>query len=128
MGKGETFPEVMVRMVPEQVGDWVLNELPRLNEAILHDGAPPELLITELREHILYRLPDVARLLPVQAQRLVVHLGFVGASVARHYQERTPGGTEHPERAFAGLVAGDDEVPFRRYFAALAERTGAGHY
>ncbi|MDI6102238.1 hypothetical protein QLQ12_26830 [Actinoplanes sp. NEAU-A12] len=128
MRTGETSAEVMVRMVPEQVGDWVLHELPRLNRAILQDHAPPELLVTELREHVLRHLPDVARLTPAQAQQLVVHLGFVGASAARHYQEHTEGGTEHPERAFAPLVVGGERIPFRCYFAALAEHTGTGHY
>jgi hypothetical protein len=115
-------------MVPEQVGEWVLHELPRLNEAILQDHAPPELLVTELRERVLHDLPDVTQLTPEQAQRLVVHLGFAGASVARHYQEHTPGGTEHPERAFASLLVGGEQIPFRGYFAALAEHTGTGHY
>ena len=115
-------------MVPQQVGDWVLHELPRINEAILQDHAPLEVLVTQSRQHVLHHLPDVNQLTPVEAQRLVVHLGFVGASVARHYQERSPGGTEHPERAFAGLAVGQDRLPFRRYFAALADQTGAGHY
>ncbi|AEV83065.1 hypothetical protein ACWT_2046 [Actinoplanes sp. SE50] len=115
-------------MLPEQVGDWVLHELPRLNEAILNQHAPPELLVTELCEHVLPGLPDPTQLTPVQAQRLVVHLGFAGASVARHYQEHTPGGTEHPERAFDVLTAGEERIPFRRYFAGLAQHTGTGHY
>ncbi|MFI1991662.1 hypothetical protein [Actinoplanes sp. NPDC020271] len=115
-------------MGPEQVGEWVLRELPRLNRAVLHDHAPPELLVTELGERVLAELPDVTRLSPEEAQRLVVHLGFAGASVARHYQEHTPGGIEHPERAFLPLTAGGDRIPFRAYFAALAEHTGTGHY
>lgn len=120
--------EVMARMGPEQVGEWVLNELPRLNQAILHDHAPTELLTAELNERVLPDLPDVCRLTPEQARRLVVHLGFVGASVARHYQEHTAGGVEHPERAFDTLTAGGDRIPFRSYFAALADHTGTGHY
>ena len=115
-------------MIPEQVGDWVLHELPRLNTAILDDDAPTELLTTELREHVLYQLPDVTQLTPAQAQRLVVNLGFVGASVARHYQEHIAGGTEHPERAFADLTVGGGQIPFRAYFTALAGHTGCGHY
>ncbi|GAA2707550.1 hypothetical protein GCM10010437_077920 [Actinoplanes palleronii] len=117
----------MVRMVPEQVGDWVLDELPRLNDAILHDQASPDQLVTEVSEQILPHLPCTTRLTAVQAQRLVVHLGFIGASVARHYQERTPGGREHPEGAFTSLLVGG-RIPFRTYFAALAEHTGTGHY
>jgi hypothetical protein len=118
----------MARMGPEQVGDWVLDELPRLNEAILQDQAPPGLLVTDLREHVLAELPDMTQLTPAQAQRLVVHLGFAGASVARHYQEHTPDGTGHPEQAFDGLTVGAAGIPFRRYFAALTEHTGTGHY
>lgn len=114
-------------MDPEQVGDWVLHELPRLNQAILQDHAPPRLLVTELRDHVLHQLPDVVQLTPVQAQRLIVHLGFAGASVARHYQEGTPGGVEHPERAFEPLLVGAN-LPFRCYFSALAGHTGTGHY
>jgi hypothetical protein len=114
-------------MDPERVGDWVLHELPKLNQAILLDHAPLRLLVTELRDHVLHQLPDVVQLTPVQAQRLVVHLGFAGASVARHYQENTPGGTEHPERAFEPLHVGAN-LPFRSYFAALAGHTGTGHY
>ncbi|WP_229074185.1 hypothetical protein [Actinoplanes sp. DH11] len=115
-------------MIPERIGDWVLRELPRLNQAILQDHAPPELLITELDEHVLPDVPEVTRLTPLEAQRLVVNLGFAGASVARHYQEHTPGGIRHPEHAFEGLYAGAERIPFRAYFAALAEHTGTGHY
>ncbi|MBG0565023.1 hypothetical protein I4J89_26585 [Actinoplanes sp. NEAU-A11] len=115
-------------MVPEQVGAWVLTELPRLNQAILNDHAPPELLVTELEEHVLDRLPEVTQLSPAQAQRLVVLLGFAGASVARHYQEHTPGGIEHPEHAFDPLTVGGAEIPFRAYFTKLAQHTGTGHY
>lgn len=119
---------MMYRMVPEQVGAWVLTELPRLNQAILDDHAPPGLLLSELEEHVLSHLPEVAQLTPAQAQRLVVLLGFVGASVARHYQEHTPGGIEHPEHAFEPLTVGGAQIPFRAYFTALAEHTGTGHY
>jgi hypothetical protein len=115
-------------MVPEQVGDWELNELPRLNEAILQDHTTPEQLVIELRQHVLHDLPDVTELTPEQAQQLVVHLGFAGASVARHYQEHTPDGRQHPERAFAPIPVGDERIPFRSYFAALAGQTGTGHY
>jgi hypothetical protein len=110
-------------MVP---ADWVDDELPRLNLAILHGNAPPALLAEQVGEVLLPRLPSVGQLNPEQAKRLVVRLGFVGASVARHYQEWIPGGKANPERAFDGLIA--DQRPFGEYFADLAERTGEGHY
>jgi hypothetical protein len=110
-------------MVP---GDWVDEELPRLNSAILHGEAPPALLVERATEMILEQLPPVRQLSPEQAKRLVVRLGFVGASVARHHQEWSPGGKAEPERAFDGLLAGGR--PFREYFAELATRTGEGHY
>ncbi|MEU4561536.1 hypothetical protein AB0F72_24395 [Actinoplanes sp. NPDC023936] len=115
-------------MFPEQIGAWVLHELPRLNRAILQDHAPTELLLDDLHEHVLNHLPDVAQLTPHQAQQLLVNLGFVGASVARHWQEHIAGGIRHPEDAFEGVVAGAERIPFRAYFAALAEHTGTGHY
>ncbi|MEU4423465.1 hypothetical protein AB0F81_22790 [Actinoplanes sp. NPDC024001] len=77
---------------------------------------------------MLSHLPEVTQLSPRQAQRLVVLLGFVGASVARHYQEHVTGGIEHPEHAFDRLTVGAAEIPFRAYFAALAKHTGTGHY
>lgn len=109
-----------------KVAQWVDEELPRLNRAILRGDIPPGMLADQARDVLLPGLPAVDRLTGEQAQQLVVRLGFVGASVARHYQEWNPGGKASPERAFDGLLA--DERPFREYFAALAERTGLGHY
>jgi hypothetical protein len=113
-------------VVLHQVGGWVDEELPRLNRAILSGDAPPGLLAERVRDVLLPQLPDVHRLSAAQAQRLVVLLGFVGASVARHHQEWHPGGKARPEDAFAGLAIGG--YPFLEYFAALADRTGLGHY
>jgi hypothetical protein len=104
-----------------------LDELPHLNRAILIDDLPPGVLVDALRYEVLPRLPRPDRLDRVEAQRLLVHLGFAGASVARHYQERTPGGKDDPERAFDKLTVGDASVPFGAYFAALADHTGTGH-
>jgi hypothetical protein len=108
------------------MGDWVDEELPRLNRAILRGDAPPGMLADRAREVLLPRMPAAEGITAEQARRLVVRLGFVGASVARHYQEWNPGGKASPERAFDGLVAADR--PFRDYFAAVAHRTGQGHY
>jgi hypothetical protein len=110
-----------------RVGTWILDDLPVLNRAILRGQAPPDRLTAVLREEVLPALPAPERLDSGEAQRQVVHLGLVGASVARHFQERTPDGKTQPERAFDGLVAGTGAVPFRAYFAALADRTGTGH-
>jgi hypothetical protein len=59
---------------------------------------------------------------------MIIGLGLAGSSVARHYQEADPGRRQQPERAFDGLLAGPERMPFRDYFAALADRTGTGHY
>jgi len=107
------------------VGDWLDDELPRLNRAILSGDVPPGMLADQAR-CVLPHLPAVDRLTAAQAQRFVVRLGFAGASVARHYQEWNPGGKATPERAFDGLLA--DGRPFRDYFSALAAHTGLGHY
>ena len=34
----------------------------------------------------------------------------------------------NPERSFEGLSAGPEAMPFQAYFAAIADRTGTGHY
>jgi hypothetical protein len=111
-----------------QVDEWIDDELPRLNRAILNGATPPGELAAQVRRVVLPHLPTVTALSPVDAQRLLVRLGFVGASVARHFQEWTPGGIHTPERAFDDLPAGDEAMPFRTYFAAVADRTGTGHY
>jgi hypothetical protein len=111
-----------------QVDEWVDEELPRLNRAILNGSIRPGALAGQARNVLLPRLPAIWRLDPMQARKLVVRLGFLGASLARHYQEWTPGGKERPERAFDGLLAGSEQMPFRGYFAALAAHTGDGHY
>ncbi|MFI5890995.1 hypothetical protein ACIA5D_12875 [Actinoplanes sp. NPDC051513] len=108
------------------MGQWVDDELPRLNRAILARDISPGMLADQARDVLFPQLPAVDGLTPEAAQRLVVRLGFVGASVARHYQEWNPGGKQSPERAFDGLAV--DKRPFREYFAALAARTGRGHY
>jgi len=107
---------------------WTLTELPRHNRAVLFDGAPPSAMTDELAGEILPGLPAPENLPAPEAKRLLVLLGFVGASVARHRQERDPAFREDPERAFDGVRVGPAQTPFRQYFAGLAERTGTGHY
>ena len=115
-------------MVLQQAGEWTDDELPRLNQAILSGDAPPALLAERVRDELLPRLPAIDRFSAVRARQWVVRLGLVGASIGRHYQEWTPSGKQTPERAFDGLAVGAEGVPFRDYFAALADRTGTGHY
>jgi hypothetical protein len=119
--------KVVTEVELRQVGTWVLDELPGLNRAILAGEAPPGRLTEILRVDLLHGLPHPDQLDVIDAQRQVVHLGLIGASVARHYQERTPDGKRYPEQAFAGLAVGAAELPFPAYFAALADRTGTGH-
>ena len=54
-----------------------------------------------------------------EARRLVVLLGFAGAGLGRHFQERDPAHRRQPERAF-DLTVGVESVPFLDYFARLA--------
>jgi hypothetical protein len=111
----------------DQLGKWTLDELPRLNQAILTEGLAPAVLTEELNREVLGELPGPDRLERAQAQRLLVNLGFAGASVARHFQERRPESRTDPQRAFAGLTVGPEAVPFPAYFGALADHTGTGH-
>jgi hypothetical protein len=112
-------------MVLHQVGEWTDAELPRLNRAILAGEIPGGRLAEQVGEVLLPLLPQLDRVPAEQAKRLAVRLGFVGASLGRHYQERTPDGKLTPERAYEDLAVGD--LSFRHYFDAVAERTGTGH-
>jgi hypothetical protein len=111
---------------PARLGAWVRHELPQLNRAVL-SGAPR----TSVAQAMAAFLPDLPAPDAVdarQAQEMVIGLGLAGSSVARHYQEQDSSRRQHPERAFDGLLAGPEMLPFRTYFAALADRTGTGHY
>lgn len=113
--------------VLEGLTGWFLHELPRINRLVLFDGAPANLLADHLADTVLPTLPEPERLTPRQAQRLVVGLGLAGASVARHHQEQDPRRKVMPETSFEALRAGSYDMPFREYFARLADRTGTGH-
>jgi hypothetical protein len=111
---------------PARPEAWFRQELPRLNRAVL-SGAPR----TSVAEAMAGWLPDLPSPSVVdarQAQLMIIGLGLAGSSVARHYQEQDPCRRQHPERAFDGLLAGPELQPFQAYFAALADRTGTGHY
>ncbi|MEV6491178.1 hypothetical protein AB0M20_21580 [Actinoplanes sp. NPDC051633] len=105
---------------------WFRRDLPQLNRAVL-SGAP-RTSVAEAMAGLLPELPAPSAVSPVQAQRMIIGLGLAGSSLARHYQEQDPRRRQHPERAFDNLVAGPEMLPFRAYFAALADRTGTGHY
>ena len=111
----------------ERLETWFRDELPRLNTAVLHHAAPATTVAVGLAA-VLPDLPSPAALTPVEAQRLIIVLGLAGSSVARHHQEHDSRRRLCPERSFDGLAAGEQEMPFRDYFAALAARTGTGHY
>jgi hypothetical protein len=102
-------------------------ELPRLNRAVLTGGASPASLSERLAA-VLPGLPSPAAVSAQDAQRLVIGLGLAGSSVARHFQEHDLRRKQCPERAFDGLYAGPELIPFQKYFAGIAERTGTGHY
>ncbi len=112
----------------EKLETWLRREVPRLNRAILHDGAPPDLVARRVDEELLPVLPDPAVFTRLQAQRLIVGLGLAGASIARHWQEVDPLRKNDPERSFDGLLAGPGRLPFPEYIAAVADHTGLGHY
>ena len=113
-------------MSPERLDSWFRQELPRLNRAALSGASR-----TSVADGMVTLLPDLPSPTTIsarQAQEMIIGLGLAGSSVARHYQEDDPRRKQHPERAFDGLLAGPEMLGFRDYFAALAERTGTGHY
>jgi hypothetical protein len=105
---------------------WFRSELPRLNRAVLDEGAPPS-AVADGVSAILPDLPAPDAITAREAQRLVIGLGLAGSSIARHHQEKDPIRKQDPERSFDGLAAGPDGLAFTDYFAALADRTGTGH-
>ena len=66
---------------------WYRDELPRLNRAVLQNGAPPASVADGLAA-IAPELPGPDTLSAREAQQLVIGLGLAGSSVARHYQEQ----------------------------------------
>lgn len=106
---------------------WFRDELPRLNRAVLHEAVPADTVAAGLAD-VLPELPSPSAIDVDEAQRLLIVLGLAGSSVARHHQEHDARRRECPERSFDNLYAGVEALPFRDYFAALATRTGTGHY
>jgi hypothetical protein len=110
-----------------RLAGWFRDQLPVANRAVLSGAAAPG-SVAEAIEPVLPDLPSPGALNARTAQQLVIGLGLVGSSVARHFQESDPRRKANPEHAFDGLLAGPDQLPFPAYFAALAEQTGTGHY
>jgi hypothetical protein len=110
-----------------QLEEWFRHELPRLNRAVLSDGAPPS-TVADGAAAVFPLMPAPTAISTREAQRLVIGLGLAGSSIARHHQETDPVRKQHPERSFDGLLAGPDRMAFTDYFTAVAERTGTGHY
>jgi hypothetical protein len=113
-------------MSPGRLQSWFRQELPRLNRAALNRA--PRNAVADAMAQLLPGLPSPAAVSVRQAQEMVIGLGLAGSSVARHYQESDPDFKKQPERAFDGLLTGPELLDFRSYFAALADRTGTGHY
>ena len=113
-------------MVLASVTRWAVDELPRLNRAILAGQRGPGTLVRALNE-VAAVLPDPSTVTPTQAQRLVVDLGLAGVSVARHFQEEDTARKAIPEAGFEPIVVGPARTAFLTYFQALADRTGTGH-
>ena len=113
--------------LPVRLDAWFREELPALNRAVL-SGLAPRAAVADAMAVVLPDLPSPTVVTPRAAQELVVALGLAGSSIARHFQEDDPEHKRHPEHAFDGLFAGPEMLPFRAYFAALADRTGTGHY
>ena len=114
-------------MIAAELNRWTLTELPRLNRAILAGAQSPEALVRRLASTALNGLPPPESTSPAEAHRLVVLLGLVGASVARHYQEQDLTRKAAPDLAFTPLRVGPDGIPFLDYFRRLATATGTGH-
>jgi hypothetical protein len=111
-----------------RLDNWSLFGLPQLNVSILDGDLAPTALVETLARYVFADLPAPEAFAPPQARRLMVHLAFSGASVARHYQERDVAHRATPELAFHRLRVGLDQVPYRAYFARLAAHTQSGHY
>ena len=111
----------------ERWNAWTLDELPRLNRAILAGHAPPDALRAEFARAVLPELPEPGDFDPAEARRVLVLLGLAGSSVARHHQEADPARKARPQESFAGLRAGPGATPFLDYVTRLAQATGTGH-
>jgi hypothetical protein len=110
-----------------RLDNWSLTGLPQFNVSILDGDLPWSMLAETVTRHVLADLPAPEAFSPAEARKLLVHLAFVGAAVARHYQERDSAHRATPARAFDRLRVGPDRIPFQPYFARVASQTRSGH-
>ncbi|MGZ3144082.1 hypothetical protein ACVDFE_19240 [Lentzea chajnantorensis] len=103
--------------------EWVLRRLPTAAWGAGKSAAAAEDLVRELSSEVLAGLPEVAEVSRDEARRLLVGLGFCGSAVARFAVETG----QEVEQAFGHLRVGRSACAFRRYYADLAEASGAGH-
>lgn len=106
---------------------WTLTELPLLNRDIIAKRRPARALAAQAGAAVLAELPDPGEYTPREACRVLVLLGLLGASAARHHQEADVERKARPQESFGGFEVGARGVPFRSYFAAVAEASGTGH-
>ncbi|MEY9930233.1 hypothetical protein ABH926_004878 [Catenulispora sp. GP43] len=111
----------------ERWNQWTLTELPLLNQAVMRRRRPARDLVAQARAAVLADLPDAGEYTPREARRVLVMLGLLGASAARHHQEADVARKAKPQESFGGLEVGARGVPFLSYFAAVAEASGTGH-
>src|SRR3954465_2764862 len=111
----------------EQIDNWIVGELPRLNRAVLQKHLTVEDLVVCANHQVLHTAPIPEELTPLQAKQLVVDIGLLGASVGRHRQEADLELLRTPQNSFLPLVVSQDKIPFLNYMRRLAQRTHTGH-
>ncbi len=111
----------------EQIDNWIVAALPRLNRAVLDKQLTIEDLVVRANHRVLHTAPIPEELTPLQAKQLVVDIGLLGASIGRHRQESNLELLRTPQSSFLSLVASQDNIPFLDYMRRLAQRTHTGH-
>lgn len=110
----------------DRLNTWTLEELPRLNRAVLFDGAHCQSLVDALRAEVLSQLAlDPAVYGPREAQQVTVLMGMWGSACVRHFVEQGQVPVYDTGGLFAQLQV--HGRPFRTYLSEVADRTGVGH-
>ncbi|GAB3655908.1 hypothetical protein GCM10027589_15290 [Actinocorallia lasiicapitis] len=107
----------------DRLNEWSLRELPGLNRAVFSGELRLLDLVGRLRGELV-ALPEPESFGSADVRRLLVLLGFIGSSVARHRQEQDLSLKEVPERSFASLPLGPGGTPFLDYYARLGALVG----